>query len=314
MNEGRNTGGGNAAASRKADALPKAGFILLAALSILWGLNWPTMKIALTEIPVWPFRSLCLIVGGSALLAMTVIGGRSPRVAPHEVRPLLVCALFNVIGWHLFSGYGVSLMEAGRASIIAFTMPLWATMLGGLVLGERAGWRGWLGLALGMAGLAILVGPDLGAIGHTPWGAVLMLGAATSWATGTVLMKRYTWTLPTAALAGWQLSLGAIPITIGAVWMGDVPSPRELSPEVLLAVSYVLLVPMIFCHWAWFKVVQLFPAGLAAIGTLAIPVVGVLSSGLLLGEPVGLRELAALALVCTALALVLVLPALRKPG
>ncbi len=299
--------------AQQAQVLPAAGFALLAALSLLWGLNWPFMKIALGEIPVWPFRSLSLIVGGGALLLITALGGRSLRVAGGEIRPLLLCTVFNIVGWHLCSAYGISLMAAGRASIIAFTMPLWAAILGGILLGEHLTWRRWLGLALGMAGLAVLIGPDLGVVGRTPWGAAFMLGAALSWALGTVLMKRFTWSLPIAALAGWQLLLGAIPVTLGAFIIGDWPDPAALSREALIALAYVLIVPMIFCHWAWFKVVSLFPAVLAAIGTLAIPIVGVLSSGLILGEPIGAREILALALVCAALVIVLILPTLRRP-
>jgi len=75
----------------------------------------------------------------------------------------------------------------------------------------------------------------------------------------------------------------------------------------------VLIVPMVFCQWAWFKVVRLFPASIAAVGTLAIPVIGVFSSGLLLDEPIGGREFAALGLVCAALAAVLLVPALHRP-
>ncbi len=69
---------------------------------------------------------------------------------------------------------------------------------------------------------------------------------------------------------------------------------------------------MVFCHWAWFTVVRIFTAAIAAIGTLAIPIVGVFSSGLVLGELIGLREISALAFVCAALAVVLVLPALGR--
>jgi drug/metabolite transporter (DMT)-like permease len=304
----------NARLGRSAQDLPPAGFALLAALSLFWGLNWPVMKIALGEIPVWPFRSLSLIVGGGALLILTALSGRSLRVSDAEIRPLLLCSLFNIVGWHLFSAYGVSLMAAGRASIIAFTMPLWAAVLGGIVLREHLTWRRWLGLALGMAGLAVLIGPDMGRMDRTPWGAAFMLGAALSWALGTVLMKRFTWSLPVSALAGWQLLLGAVPVTLGAFWMGDWPDPAALSREALAATAYVLIVPMIFCHWAWFKVVSLFPAVLAAVGTLAIPIVGVLSSGIVLGEPIGAREILALALVCAALVIVLILPALRRPA
>jgi drug/metabolite transporter (DMT)-like permease len=302
------------AAERRAETLPPAGFVLLAALSLFWGLNWPAMKLALTEVPVWPLRSLCLIVGGGALLAISAAGGRSLRIATGDFRPLIVCTLFNVVGWQLFSGYGVSLMEAGRASIIAFTMPVWAALLGGFILGEHTPLRRWAALALGMAGLAILMGPDLFKVGKSPLGALMMLGAAISWAIGTVLLKRTAWSLPTAALTGWQLMLAAVPITIGAVILGDAPDPSSLSPRAIGATLYIILVPMIFCHWAWFKVVALFPTAIAAIGTLAIPVVGVLSSALILGEPFGPREILALALVSAALVMVLLLPALRPGG
>ena len=300
-------------APARAETLPPAGFALLMALGLFWGLHWPMMKIALAEIPVWPFRSLCLIVGAAALLTMTALGGRSLRVAPRELPPLLLCALFNVVGWHLLSAYGVSLMEAGRASIIAYTMPVWVAVIGGLILGERTTWPRWLGIALGMAGMAVLIGPDLDKVGQAPWGAALMLAAAACWGTGTVLTKRFTWSMPTAALIGWQLLVGAVPVTLGAVWIGDAPDVRAISPAALLATLYVLVMSMVFCHWAWFKVISLFPAVLAAMGTLAIPVVGVLLSGLILDEPIGVRELVALVLVCAALAVVLVLPALRGP-
>jgi drug/metabolite transporter (DMT)-like permease len=71
---------------------------------------------------------------------------------------------------------------------------------------------------------------------------------------------------------------------------------------------------MIFCHWGWFKLVRNYPAVVAAISTLAIPVVGVLSSVLVLDEPLGLDVVLSLALVLAALFLVLVLPMLSRRG
>jgi drug/metabolite transporter (DMT)-like permease len=291
--------------------LPPLGYLLLAALALFWGGNWPTMKLALAEIPVWPFRSICLIAGGSAILILTRLSGRSIRIPTNEIKPLLICVVFNILGWHLFSGYGISLMEAGRASIIAFTMPVWAALFSRFVLGEPLTGAKLAGLALGVAALAVLIGPDLLSLGAAPLGAALMLGAAISWALGTVVMKRFLWTIPVGTLAGWQLLIGAVPITLGALAFDEYPNLAELSTPALLSLLYVVTMPMVFCHWAWFTVVRLFPAAIAAIGTLAIPIVGVFSSGLVLGEPIGLRELTALALVCSSLAVVLVLPALR---
>jgi drug/metabolite transporter (DMT)-like permease len=284
----------------------------MAGLTLFWGGNWPMMKIVLAEIPVWPFRSLCVIGGGCALLLLVRLSGQSIRVPTSEVRPLLICALFNTIAWHLFSGYGVSLIEAGRAVIIAFTMPVWAAVLSRVILGEAfTRWK-LLGLLFGMAGLAVLIGPDLRALGAAPLGALFMLGAAVSWATGTVLMKHYSWSIPVGVLAGWQLLVGSVPLVIGALVIGDLPNPSDLSLGTLAALAYILVFPMTFCHWAWTKLVRIFPATLAAVGTLAIPVVGVLSSALILGEPLGAREAISLALVCAALAFVLVIPGLTR--
>jgi drug/metabolite transporter (DMT)-like permease len=297
---------------RRAAPLPPLGFLLLGGLTFFWGANWPVMKIALAEIAPWPFRSLCLVVGGLALLAINVIGRKPVRVPARELRPLLICALFNVVGWHLFSAYALTLIEASRATIIAFTMPIWAALLGRVVLGEALTGSKLLGLALGTAGLTILIGPDLAGLGSAPLGAAFMLGGAISWAIGTVAMKRFAWTIGPGTLAGWQLLAGSVPITLGALWLQPFPDPATLSPATLAALAYVLLVPMVFCQWAWFKVVWLFPASLAAVGTLAIPVIGVFSSGLLLDEPIGWREFAALGLVCAALAAVLLVPALRQ--
>jgi len=295
-----------------AQRLPPTGYVLLCALTLFWGLNWPTAKIALGEIPVWTFRSLCLVVGGLGILAIVRLNGRSLRVPTDEIRPLLLCALLNVVGWHLFSAYGVSLIAAGRASIIAFTMPVWAAVLSWFVLGERLTLSSVLGLALGVLGLAVLVGPDLASLGSAPLGSFCMLGAAISWAAGTVFMKRFRWSISMGALAGWQLSAGAVPVVLGALILEPAFNPAEISFEVWLALAYILAFPMIFCHWAWFSIVRLFPAAIAAAGTLAIPVVGVLSGAIILGESVGWREFLALALVCGALTGVLVVPALKQ--
>jgi drug/metabolite transporter (DMT)-like permease len=294
-------------------ALPPLGFVLLAALTLFWGANWPIMKIVLAELPVWWFRAGCLWFGGLGLVLIARLSRLSLAVPRGQRGPLLVCALFNVVGWHLLSGYGVSLMPAGRAAIIAFTMPLWASLLGSLVLGERLTPAKLIGLALGMIGLSVLIGPDLAALDKAPVGALFMLLGAVSWATGTVLLKRFRWSVPTTALVGWQLIAGAVPVSLGAVVLEAPPDLAGLSPQVMVALAYIIAFPMVFCQWAYYRTVRLFPAAIAAIGTLAIPVVGVYASALMLGEAVGWREFAALLLICSALASVL-LPARPRPG
>jgi drug/metabolite transporter (DMT)-like permease len=285
--------------------------LLLASLSLFWGLNWPGMKIILGELTVWWFRAACLIVGGSILMAISALSGNRCSLHRHELGPVLLCGSFAILGWMVFSAYGVSLMPAGRASIIAFTMPLWATLIAALVLGETITTAKLSGLALGLAGLGVLIGPDLLILERAPAGAIFMLLAAISWGFGTVLLKRIAWEIPTLSNVAWQLLLSALPVTLIAALSEPLPEPSLLSLPAIAALVYLFLFPMSFCQWAYFKTVGMLPASVAAIGTLAIPVIGVYSSHLILGEPVGAAELLALLLVVSALALVLLLPARR---
>ena len=120
----------------RAQSLPVAGYFLLAGVSLFWGLNWPGMKIVLGEMTVWWFRAMSVGAGalGLLLIAYFSTGATHPKRA--EILPLIICALFGIVGWHLFTGFGVSMMPAGRASIIAFTMPVWAALLSSPILGE----------------------------------------------------------------------------------------------------------------------------------------------------------------------------------
>lgn len=289
------------------------GFLLLGLLTLTWGLGWPVMKTALVEMPPWNFRTLCLMVGGLAILLLGRAKGAPLPIPRGELGPLLVVAAVNVTGWNLFSAYGIVLMEAGRAAILAYTMPLWAALLGRIVLGERLTLPRLCGLGLGLCGLGVLVGPEVGALGRAPLGALFMLGAAFSWALGTVLIKRRRWGMPTAVFAGWQLILGGFPVLVGTLLLEPPLWSLQMSATGWLAVGYVVVVGVVLGYWGWLRVVEIFPVTVASLGTLAVPAIGVLSGGILLGEPLGSREIAALGLVSLGLAGVIVAPGDPRP-
>ena len=90
---------------------------------------------------------------------------------------------------------------------------------------------------------------------------------------------------------------------------GNAGADRRQQVAGLSALAYVILMGMVFSQWAWFAVLGRLPVAVASIGSLAVPMVGVLSSALLLHEPVGPAEFAALALVVAAFATVLLHPA-----
>ncbi len=278
-----------------AGGLPRSGILLLVALTITWGVNWPMMKLALQEVQPWAFRSLCLMIGGVTLLALTRASGGRVGLPRGSLWPLALVSAFNITAWHLLSAYALLMTGSGRAAIIGYTMPLWAAPLSVLFLGARLTLRQGLALMLGMAALVLLIGQDLTVVGSAPLGALLMAGAALSWAIGTVLVKKFAWgDMPVMALTAWQQLIGGLPIVLGWWLLEPFPDLGALSLKPAIGLAYAIFVATIFCQTAYFKLVSLLPAHVAAISVLAVPAVGVISSAWLLGEPVGVAEVTAL--------------------
>ena len=279
--------------------------LLLAGLSLFWGMNWPAMKFVLAEIPVLTFRTMCVWLTGPALLLLARLGGEQLGVPVREWPMLLLAAFCNVTLWYFGTGMGVSLIPAGRASLIAFTMPVWVALFSAILLHERLGTRRLAGLILGMTGIGVLLAPDAAAFRAAPLGAGFVLIAAMGWAAGTVTMKTASFSRSVAQMTGWQLIIGGTPIAIAALWRDPPLHDLSLSHETILVLAYIIALPMIFGQWAWFKALDRLPGTVAAVGSLAVPVVGLVSSALFLGEPLGTSEIAALVLVVSALTLVL---------
>ncbi len=284
---------------------------LLLSIGLFWGLNWPAVRTILTEVPPFSMRAVAFAAGAAVLLALARLRGETMRPEPGEWMPLALASLFSILGFNLFVAFGQLMTETGRAAIIAFTMPVWATLLAVACLGERLTWERTAALLLGMAGLALLLGEDLLDVARSPWGSLLTLGGAVSWAIGTVALKQRTWSLPPLAMAGWMLLISTPPAVVGA-FVVDSPLTQPMpSLGVWLVLAYHVLLPMVWCTYAWVMLVATLPAAVAAIGTLTIPVVGVLSAILLLGEPPEPRKFLALACVLGGVALVLIVPNLH---
>lgn len=284
--------------------LPAIGFLWLAAVTLFWGTNWPIMKIGLGALPPFTFRAVTVPASGILILSLALLAGQR-IVAPRAAwPPLLISALLNVTCWHGFSAFGISAMESGRASVIAFTMPLWSAILARLFLAEPLGGRRLLAVALGAGGIGALLYPDLARFTADPRGPLMMTGSAIAWAAGTLWQKQIVVTIPVLAHTGWQLFFGGLPL-VAAALIFESAGVGNWSGSIVALVVYSILGPLGFCYWAWYKVVALFPTHVAAIGTLLIPVIAIASGWAVLAEPFGLPELAALALVIAAIALTL---------
>ena len=293
------------AEGRPRDTHTRTSFVLLIGLSVVWGLNWPIMKIALADFEPLTFRTLCIGAGAIGLAAIAKAAGLSLTVPRREWKWLILASVCNILGWNIMVVYGLDMMAAGRSVILAYTMPLWGVILSAMFLHERLTRRRGLGLVLGLCGLAVLMGSDIVDLQARPVGALLVIGAAISWAAGTVTVKYAKLTIPTTVLTAWQMIIGLGPVAILALIVdgGELPT-LNLWPT--LAVVYNMVLAFNFSYWAWFRIVAEVPVGVAAISTLVIPVIGLLAGAALLGEAIGAQELVALVLVVCALATALI--------
>jgi drug/metabolite transporter (DMT)-like permease len=290
--------------------LPRSMWVLLALLTLGWGFNWPMMKMTLAELPVWTFRGLCVASGAIGLFALARIGGQSIRVPPAQWGRLIVISICNVTLWNVLIGYGLQMLPAGRSAILAYSMPVWTLLLSVFILHEKLTRRRLLGLVLGMAGMAVLLGGELSIMRESPLGALLVLGAAVGWALGTVLMRRYPIKLGTTALTAWQLLLGGLPLMIGALLI-DWGDWHPIGLRATIGLVYNMTFVFIFCYWAWFRIATTAPPAVSSLSTLMIPIVGVFSGIWLLGESPQWQEYAALVLVIASLGTVLIAPRQR---
>lgn len=299
-------------AMQQPSTLPPSALLLLAGLTLGWGFNWTVIKVVLEQIAPLSFRLWCLLGGAAGLFALARLNGLEWRVPSGQWPRLCLITLFNVTLWNVFVVYGVPLMDSGRAAILTFTLPVWSTIGGVWMLGERMSARKWLGLALGVAGVLLLVGMELRKIGDAPLGTVLMLGASMSWALGTLCTKRWPVDLPASSFTAWQLLLSVVPFGVGSILLE--PGGMSLSGLgvwPIMGVIYNVLVSFMFCMWAWTRIVVIVPATVSSLSPLLIPVVGVFSGMVMLGEKPQWTDFGGLLLVSMALATVVIPPRQR---
>ncbi len=289
--------------------LPARGLWLLAALVLTWGSHWPIMKLALGEMPVLSFRAITAVLGALGLFAIAWSQGKSLAVPRARWGGLVLAAAFNITGWFFFSALALTLMPASRGTIVAYTMPLFSFLLGMVVLKERPTGSQWLGLLLGLAAVALLIGNDVWLLGETPWGALSMLAAAASFGFGAVVQKHIRWETPVLTVTAWQLAVGGVPLVLAALVL-DRGAFDAVTWVSVLALFYTVAFGTVFGITTWLYLVSLLPVQVASLSVLMVPVVGVISSTLVLGESVGWREWGALVLVLVSISRVLPMPRL----
>ena len=288
-------------------AVPASSLLLVAILMLVWGCNWPVLKLGVTELAPLTFRATTLPFAALGLLLVSKLSGDSIRISRALWIKVAALALFNIAGWNGLILFGVQQMPAGRSAILAFTMPIWSVLFSLWLLHEPLSGRKLVGLLVGMGGMALLLGEEIVNVQRAPVGAFLIIGAAMSWGFGTVLLRRWAPLVLQNMLTGWMMLLGWIPLALAATLFDPHPlaSLATMSGTAWFAVLFNIFLAGTVAHWAWFRMARTLPVAVSSLSSLPVPVVGVLSGMLFLGERPGASEFIALALVLASLAAVM---------
>ena len=280
--------------------------LLVVLLALCWGFNWIAAAFALREIPPWSLRFVGTGIGALALLAAVPLSGRKLAVTPRQFAHIAVAGFFNVAFFNICAAFAQLNGATSRAVIITYSMPIWSTALAWLMLGERLDKIRLFAFALCVGGLAILVQP-LFATGF-PLGVLFALGSAFGWTIATVYIKWADIGVDPMTNAAWQLTFGTALITIGMLAFDGYPRVWPLHPVAIASVLFIGLFGTGLAHFLWWSIVAKLPTVTAALGSLLVPVVGVLASTVILGERPTLTDITGFAMIFAAAACVLLQP------
>ncbi|MCW5665562.1 MAG: EamA family transporter [Piscinibacter sp.] len=280
-------------------------------LTLVWGVNWPVMKLGVTHFPPLSFRTLSMWLGLPVLWAAVRVL-RVPLSIPRaEWRELGALTITNMIVWHVVAIVSVQALSSGRAAILGYTMPVFSALWGLALFGQRLRARQLLGVAAAALGVTLLLWHELGRMAGRPWAAAGMLLAAATWALGTQQLRHTRMTAPTLAIVFWMTVLTTLVMTLLAALLEhdrwDAPTPVVWATIVFNAVLIFG-----FAQPVWLYLARSLPPIASTLSVMLIPVLGVLSGAWWLGEVLHWQDFAAIGLMLAAIASVLLPPAPQR--
>lgn len=250
-------------------------------LALLWGVNWPAVKIALSELPPFVLRSIGLSSGSLILLAAALLLGRRLAIERASLPPLLMAGALNIASFNIFTAFAQLSTTTSRAAILTYTMPIWSVVLAALILREPIGRAKVIAVAVGALGIGLLAMPVFES-GQTA-GIVLPILAALAWALGTIVLKKWPLKGDPIATTAYQLMIGAV-ISIVCLFVSGETAPPSVSAEVVAAMLFHIVGATAGAYLLWFTILSRNAASTSALLSFAVPVVGVLSAMLLVGD------------------------------
>jgi drug/metabolite transporter (DMT)-like permease len=264
---------------------------------LIWGYSWVVMKIALAHAHPFDFAAIRVAIGCALLFAIVGLRGRSMALPGY--RAAFVLGLLQVALFVGLSHYALLQAGPGKTSVLVFTMPFWMIVFAHFIIHERMRGAQWMAVGLAFAGLAAIVQPwNLASLS----GSLLAVAAGAVWAISAVLSKK--WPVASAdplLFTAWQLFFGFLPLA--ALALLHPHEPIRWNGEFVWALLFSAALATAGGWWLWTYVLSHMPAGVAGLNALGIPVIAVLSSAIQLGERPPALELAGMATIGAALAL-----------
>ena len=291
--------------------LTRRQLVVLVLLTLVWGINWPVMKVGVSGLPSAPmsyppltFRALSMVFGLPVLwlaLRWLKVPLTIPRAHWAEVARLTPP---NMLVWHVVIIFGVQALSSGRSAILGYTMPVFAALVGAFVYGDRLAWRQWLGVGAAAIGVLLLLSEEFTSLAGAPWAATAVVAAAAVWALGTHMLRRSPVPVPLLAIVFWMTVVCTLLMTVLCV-VFERSRWRMPEPHVVAAVAYNAALIFGFSQAAWLYLARTLPPVASSISVMMIPVLGVFSGALFLGEVLHWQDWAAVVLMVCAIALVL---------
>jgi drug/metabolite transporter (DMT)-like permease len=285
---------------------PAIVYVYLAIMVGTWAGNWPLMKLALGDAPPMQFV-LIRLIGAAALLSPFLLAVREPALPVLGERlGLAWVGLLQVAGFMIFGIIGLSIVPAGRAIVLAYTMPLWAIPIGLTLWPEAFGWRQFGGAAVGFAGIVLFMNPGL-----IDWsnarvlaGNAFLIAAAICWALGSCFYRSRSWRSPFWTQTFWQISVSIPPVAALAVFNTS-GQPIHWSAKLVAILVYNWIVSTALGYFLWNKVLTMIPASVAGQVMALTPVGGFLLSIAIFGGAVGGDVIVSIALIIAGIILTL---------
>jgi drug/metabolite transporter (DMT)-like permease len=285
-------------------ALTRQQLIVLVLLTLVWGINWPIMKLGVTGFPPLTFRTLSMWIGLPVLGAVLLWRKVPFHVGREHWGALAVLTVFNMLFWHTLIILAIQNLSSGRAAILGYTMPVFSALVGAWWFGQRLAGRAWGGVAAAALGVALLLWHELTQLSGKPLGVTMMLVGAATWAVGTQLMRRTRIPAPTLALSFWMTLFTTLWMTLLTV-VFERDAWTWPTPTVQWAILYNALGVFAFAQVAWLSLARDLPPIASTLSVMFIPVLGVFSGAWWLGEVLHWQDWAAVVLVMVAIASVL---------